>query len=106
MTSFEYAARLRDLANWLETRPEFETETKVYMFLHYYDKEAFVAAVRAVGGGTKEFTEYDIQYTPKTGLDDGIFVRVDAPRNKVCRLVQEAVWDCEALLEPEELEVL
>lgn len=106
MKSHEYAVNLRRLADFLDSRPDFETATeKVYMFVSFYEKEPLVAAVKALGSGTKEFSGDFLYFHP--AINDGkLMVRAEAPRNKVCRLVREAEYDCEPLLSPTEISTL
>lgn len=101
MKSYKYADNLEKLATFLRNRPEFETEApSVYGFFTYYDKDSFIAAVRACGAGKKEFADTFIHFFPAVG--EGIHLRLEAPRNKVCRLVREAEYDCDPLLSQEE----
>lgn len=98
MKSYNFADNLEKLAAFLRSKPEFETGTeKVYAFFSYYDKEQFLSAVKATGTGKKEFTDSQIYFYPAIN-GAAIHVRIEAPRNTVCRLVQEAVYDCEPFL--------
>lgn len=101
MNSHEYAKQLRVLADFLDSKPEFETKCKLYAFFSYYEKDDFLAAVKAVGSGKKEFTDNEIQFLPVIN-DNFIHLRLTAPRSAVCRLVQEAKYECDPLLSPEE----
>jgi len=103
MKSYAYAAKLQELATFLLSKPEFEAEGIPFFYSHQWTKEGFVAAVKALGEGTKEFSGTEIKFTP-TGGPEGVTVQVYAPRNKVCTLIKAAVWDCEPLLSAAELE--
>ena len=100
MQSHAYAAKLKELAEFLLSKPEFETGGQPYFFSNQYTKEGFVSAVKALGAGTKEFTDTEIKFRP-TDMPVGGYVQ--APRDKVCTLVKAAVWDCEPLLSVDEL---
>ena len=101
MQSHTYAAKLKDLAEFLLSKPEFKVGTRPYFFSYQYTKEDFILAVRSLGAGTKEFTDTQIKFKP-TDMPVGGYV--EAPRDKVCTLVKAAVWDCEPLLSASELE--
>ena len=101
MQSHAYAAKLKELAEFLLSKPEFETGSQPYFFSNHYNKEGFVSAVKALGAGTKEFTGTEIRFRPTESPVSGW---VSAPRDKVCTLVKAAVWDCEPLLSASELE--
>lgn len=105
-TSHDYAKFLREQADFLESRPAFNlpSEDRTTMtFLHYYEKEPFIAAVKAVGAGKKEFTENEVTFRVERtwGL-----VELHAPRRTVCRLVRAAEYDCDPFLTPAEEAVL
>lgn len=105
MNSHLYAERLKDLAEFLLSKPEFETNTKVYMLMYQSDKEKLVQAVKAIGAGTKTFTDNEFKFAANT-LPEGIELRISAPRNLVCKLVAAAKYDCEPLLSPDEVTAL
>jgi len=54
--------------------------------------------VRAIGAGKKEYSGTDLRYVAKYGAE----ISMTIPRDQVCRKVQEAKWECEPLLTPEE----
>jgi hypothetical protein len=110
MTSHEYAKQLRQLAELLESRPEFKLpnyqhnyilENGLEYFAYHGDKSGFLEAVKAVGSGTKQAGDkWDFSFLALNGL-----LRLTVAREAVCRLVkpaQEAVYDCEPLLSQEE----
>lgn len=101
-TSHDYARRLQELAAFLLSRDSFVlpySEPTSYHHFHYYEKEPFVAAVRALGSGKKKITETGIEFivTPP-----GSHISLEAPRNLLCRLIRPAEYDCDPLLSPEE----
>lgn len=105
MTSHEYARRLQEVSQTLLSRPDFDTKSNgPHFFLSYWEKEEFLAAVKALGTGTKEFTtgSYpEVVFKPK----DMPEVHVSIARDKVCRIVTPAIpaeYDCEPFLSPEE----
>lgn len=105
LTSHQYAKYLKELAEFLLSKPDFTTDLeKVYLFIHVYKKEELVAAVKALGTGTKEFKNDTFHFHPTT--PEHLFIRVEAPRNLVCRLVEPAKYDCESILTPEEMAAL
>ena len=88
MKSHEYAGKMRELASFLESRPEFDTGTSPHIFLHFYDKEQFTGAVRALGTGKKEITDgvfAEVKFRPIAAPE----VCVSIARDKVCRKVQD-----------------
>lgn len=105
LTSHQYAEYLKELAEFLLSKTDFKTDLeKAYLFIHLYKKEELVAAVKALGTGTKEFKNDDFHFKPTT--PEHLFIRIDAPRNIVCRLVEPAKYDCEPILTPEEVVAL
>lgn len=102
MKSHEYAAALQRTAELLLLKPEFDCDSEpgIYLFFHA-DKERFIAAVRALGSGTKSFSGDDLIFQPT-----GTCLRFYVNRNSVCRKVQEVKWECEPLLTGEEMQVV
>lgn len=100
--SHEYARALQQAAEFLLSKPEFTTETSgPYIYLGiFYDKEPFLKATRSLGALTKEYTTTQLKV--KRELPLGARVYFEIGRDKVCRLVQEAKWECEPILSPEE----
>lgn len=98
MNTREYAVELRKVADFLDSRPEFELEvyedgSKVFNF---YDKKLFVDAAKALGNATKSYTSYDdFCLTSKSAN-----VVLSIARDKVCKKV--VTFECEALFSPEE----
>jgi len=106
MKSHDYAQRLKEIGEFLLTRPEFETNTAPMLFFHMYKKEHLLAAVRSLGSGTKELTNgsyAEIKFKPTAAPE----IIVSAARDTVCVKVQEAKWECEPLLsQAEEAELV
>lgn len=103
MTSHEYVKRLREIADYLETRPAFTLSDwkgeSAGRLDYYFDKEEFLAAVRALGSGKKS-VETDSLGQPKVVFTSGP-VQVLIEQDKVCRIIEPArpaVYDCEPLL--------
>lgn len=110
MTSHEYAKKLHELAERLESRPEFKLpyyqenyilEHGIDNFSYHSDKTGFLEAVKAVGSGTKKVGDkWDFTFLALDGL-----LRLTVARSAVCRLVkpaQPAEYECEPLLSQEE----
>jgi len=101
MTSHELARRMAATADYLLSRPDFDTpctDHSLYLGSYWDDKDAFIAAVKALGSGTKEYSGSDLQYNAATPMR--IWTRIN--RNKVCRKVQEERWECESILSAED----
>ena len=101
MKSHAYAKAIIQAAEFILSQPEFDTEsgTPGLCLGWYWSKESFLAVVRALGAGKKEYSDSDLRYTVDT---HGANIWLTIPRDKVCRKVQEAKWECEPLLSPEE----
>lgn len=101
MTSHEYANRLKEIAEFLLSRPAFEVANMPLVLQMYYDKDKFLAAALSLGSGKKEFTDGswpEVKFFPDACPE----IRLSIPRDKVCRKVQDVVWECEPFLSPEE----
>lgn len=98
MKSHEYAKRLHEIAEFLESRPEFETPMGVHLYQYSSSKAPFLAAAKALGNVTKEYRGDDLRISP-AAFPEMIFA---VPRSVVCRLVKPAEYDCEPLLSQEE----
>lgn len=109
MKSHEYAKRLHEIAEFLESRPEFETPMGVRLYQYTGSKSVFMAAARSMGSLKKEYIEScgseEIRVSP-AGFPELI---LEAPRSVACRIVkpaQPAVYDCEPFLsQAEESEI-
>lgn len=100
MDSHEYAKRQQEVSEYLLNKPAFDIpnymDRKEYLW-YMFEKENFVAAVKALGPGTKEIgTEY-VEYHPD---DAPLYIKIE--RNAVCKLVRPAEYDCEPFLKPED----
>lgn len=100
--SHDYARALQEAAEYLLSKPDFKTVVSgAYLYLGtFYSKDEFLAATRSMGALAKEFT--DTQLKVKHVLPKGAELYFEIARDKVCKLVQRAKWECEPLLTPEE----
>lgn len=107
LNSHEYAAKLKQLADFLLSRPVFDTDwTYVRMGCPYWSKkESFLGAVKALSPGKKEYTDHEVTFEPVIG-DPRIKISLSVARNAVCVLVRPAEYDCDPLLKPDEEKVL
>jgi hypothetical protein len=109
MTSHEYANKLKALAEWLLSKPEVDAHTDHVResFWYWSAKEPFLAAVRALKPGRKEYGEgtnadaLALKFYP-AGVPEGVDFYLRINRSAMCRLIQEAKYECEPLLSPEE----
>jgi hypothetical protein len=103
MTSHEYARELQKTVEHLLGRPEvqFEDYASPHQYISFWDKDKFVAAARAMGAGKKEFRDSDLHFVP-----DGRCLVLSIGRDKVCRKIQDAKWECEPILSDTEVEQL
>lgn len=106
MNSHEYANKLKELADFLLAKPEFETDGEPRVFFWYWsDKQGFLGAVKALGSGEKKWSTDDLTFYP-AGVPDGIHFELQIRRVAICRLVREAEYECEPLLsQAEEAEI-
>jgi hypothetical protein len=103
MTSLEYAAKLKRIANFLESRPEFALDYETGPYIGFFSKDKFVAAAKALGDATKEFTEGDYaQFKLKSKLEPDVVLSIS--RDSVCRKVVK--FECEPLFSAEEVDAL
>lgn len=96
-TSHDWARDLHKTADYLLSRPEVEMESKPAIYNFMYDKEKFLAAVRAMIPGRKVIDEFNVAFEPK-----GTILSLRVPRNLVCRKIQDVKYDCEPFLSPTE----
>jgi len=103
MDSHELAARMRETAEYLESRAAFGLPSyckpQIYLGNYYEEKAEFITAVKSLGAGTKEYSSTDFDFKSSTP----IVLWLCISRDKVCRKVQEEKWECEALLTPEDV---
>jgi hypothetical protein len=109
MNSHRYAQKLHEIADFLLSRPEFDTDGMPRVSLWFFaEKEKFLTAVRALGSGKKVYergSSGDLRFIPSGNPIDTDF-SVYINRSAVCRKVQEEKWECEPLLGPEEEELI
>lgn len=105
MTSREWTERIRELANEIDKFPEFEVPGYMNDYgrtiSYFYDKTEFVAAVRALGVGSKVIKDDKVSFTPK-----GAAFCIEAERSAVCKMVKPAQWSCEPWLTDSEVEAI
>ena len=101
MTSHEYAIAMQKTAEYILSKPDVDFDSEHKIYLHFWNKDKFVAVVKAMGAGKKEFSSDDLIYKV-----DGAAIQIRAPRNLVCRKIQEAKYVCEPLFTEKELEEL
>ena len=110
MKTREYAVELRKIADFLDSRPEFEiflmilfTYSKFYAHASYDDKQVFVAAVKALGDSTKKYTG-NTDYSKLEVTAKAYPLELSIPRDKVCKKI--VTFDCEPLFSESEIEAL
>lgn len=104
---------LRSFADFLESRPDFDTEGCVsvidgykespyVVYINFYDRDKFVAAVKAVGNATKKYTDGDYPKLEVTA--DAFPIKLSISRDKVC--TKKVEYICEPLFSEEEVRSL
>lgn len=98
----EAAKKLREIADFLDSRPTFSLEYFNPGFFSFYDKAQFVAAAKAIGDATKitgegEYANFKLKskHAPITLV---------IPRDRVCH--KTVKYECEPLFTSEEMESL
>lgn len=97
-TSHDYAKALQQAAEFFLSRPAFDIDSpRAYSFSYFrfHKKELFIAAVKALGSGTKGGDDKNIEFLVRTG---DVEITVSAPRNTLCRLIRPAEYDCDPFL--------
>lgn len=90
MTSHEYARELQKTVDHILARPDVPFDGGApFLFLSFWEKEAFVVAARAMGAGIKKFQNDDLHFEPT-----GTCITMVIPRATVCRKIQDAKWEC------------
>lgn len=111
MSTRDVAKTLRETADYLDSIGEFDTEDTLFFStknkvlvpsVSFYDKDRFVAAVKAMGNATKHYDEGDYARLHVTATAFPLSVNIS--RDKVCRKVVK--FECEPLFTGEELESL
>jgi hypothetical protein len=104
MNSYEYARQLKKIADYIFSRPEFEVDSTPSAYLgHYWEREKFITMAKALGGVEKDYSGSELKIIKTIG-EARLWASI--ARDKVCRKVQEAKWECEPLLSVEEVEQL
>jgi hypothetical protein len=101
MQSHEYARNLQRAAEFLLSKPEFDIPNRPILWASYWsNKESFLAAVRALGNGKKQYKDSSLHFT--VPIIGDVTFDLEISRSAVCRKVQEEKWECEPLLSDEE----
>ena len=112
MNTQELVNIFRSFADFLESRPDFDIEGCVsvivgykespHVYINFYDRDKFVAAVKAIGNATKKYTDGDY---PKLEVTAEAFpIVLCISRDKVC--TKKVTYDCEPLFSEEEANAL
>ena len=99
----EAAKKLREIADFLDSRPTFVLEHFNPGFFSFYDKAQFVAAAKAIGDATKS-TEEGVAYADFRLTSKHAPITLSIARDKVCR--KTVKYECEPLFTSEEMESL
>ena len=114
MTTRELEVTLRSFADYLSTIPEFDVEGCVsimegssttpgpYVHVPIWDRDKFIAAVKAIGSSKKFYTEGD--YAELQVTAEAFPIKLSINRDKVC--LKTITYDCEPLFSAEEVEAL
>lgn len=113
MTTRELERTLRHFANYLSNIPEFDIEscvsimegsitTGTYVHVPIWDRDKFIAAVKAIGSSKKVYTEGD--YAELQVTADAFPIKLSIARDKVC--LKTVTYACEPLFSAEEVEAL
>lgn len=103
-TSHEYANALKDLADEILSRPDFQlgwTNNEISLGVSA-DREEILAFAKNLHPLRKEYTDSEIVLRFGAGA---VVARISGSRKSVCRLVkpaQPAEYECDPLLTPEE----
>jgi hypothetical protein len=98
MKSHEYARKMQELAEKLLAKPEFDTLSTFCQYFYFFEKDKFVDCVKALGSGRKEFLQENVYFRSQDGL-----VTACIARDRVCRKVKEAEWECDPIFAADEL---
>jgi hypothetical protein len=98
--SHEFARKQQKEAEYLLSKPAFKVpshmEREEY-FWYMWDREGFVEAVKALGAGIKSIGPEYVEFRPK---DAPVYISIE--RDKVCKMVRPAEYDCEPWLTEED----
>lgn len=100
-SSHEYARAMLATAEYILARPDVDFDVEHRIYLHFWNKEQFINAAKAMGTCKKEFASDELVLKI-----EGAPIEIRAPRNLVCRKIQEAKFVCEPLMSDRELEAL
>ena len=101
------AVQLRKLADFLDSRPEFEFPFNVHIMgeealISFYNKEEFLKAAKALGNAKKSYTEGE--YGKFVLTADDFPLSIDIQRDAVCN--KKITYDCQPMFSTEEVEAL
>lgn len=107
-TSRELARRFRQLADFLDSCETFSMQNGAFLSvsdgqlcISFDSKEAFIAAVRAIGNATKRYDYPDDAYAKLVVSADYAPIELSIPRDKVCK--RTVTYDCEPLFSADEV---
>lgn len=105
MTNIEFAAALREMAEFYEKTPA-APQPYPFMYIHAYQRKEFIEAALAISKGGKiqkladPADETCGRYRAIRTFGAGLQLEVSIDRKSVCRLISPAVYDCpDSLLE-------
>jgi hypothetical protein len=99
----EAAKKLREIADFLDSRPMFSLEYFNPGYFSFYDKAQFVAAAKAIWDATKS-TKEGVAYADFRLTSKHAPITLSIARDKVCR--KTVKYECEPLFTSEEMESL
>lgn len=110
MNTRELELKLKNLADYFSTIPEFEidgilsivTSENSSSICSFYNRDKFVNAVKAIGNCTKKYTEGEYAYLVITSINYPIELRIS--RNSICKKI--VTYDCEPLFTDNEIKSL
>lgn len=114
MKTRELASAFRKAAEYLDSIEEFDAESCVaftqscktdiiYTSVGFWEKDKFVAAVKAVGNATKKYDE-NSDYPQLRVTPTAYPLELSISRDKVCK--KTVVYDCEPLFSEDEVNAL
>lgn len=95
----EASTWLRTIADFLDSRPEFNLEHYSPEVFHFYDKDTFVAAAKALGNANKNVDDGEYAYFRLVSTASPVTLTIS--RDKVC--TKKVVYNCEPLFSPEDI---
>jgi hypothetical protein len=108
MNSRTLSKQLRTVADFLDSVPGFENVEYTSVVgektsIHFSDKEAFVAAAKAIGPSTKDFSDTG-EYATFYLVSNVAPLKLAISRDRVCR--KTVKYECEPLFSQDELQTL